>query len=594
MTELPAIAVIADAHFHDLHSDYGCGYTSIDGKQLTLRSWQDTRRSSRVFNESGKALKAALSDIQQRGVRHVVLLGDYTDDGQIESTKRLTVLLNHYRSEYDMAFYAIPGNHDFYGPSGKHQSTRFINDHGSTLVTSDPEVAATESDTAVLTKNMYCEGSPAGLLPMADFGLFNHADYLHWETPFGKSDKPEARMYDAQSADGSAVHSLMDASYLVEPSEGVWLLMIDANVFEPRNGRTDPTRKSTFINSSDAGWNSVLRVKPFLLDWIKDVCTRAKATGKQLIAFSHYPAIDPIDHQTKCDARLFGQSEIVRRSPDALVANALIAAGLNLHFSGHMHVDNTTHYKRDGQTLTDIAVPSLVSFPACYKLIHPSSRSQGCRIDTIAIGAMPIDQTLIDYYRANSESADADAGIVDGPALNSKTYGEFLYNRVRTRVKHHYLIKEWPADIACEINKATAADLAYLLIMAQTSPSKSLTLGAMKELITPELVSDLDAAAALYELTHKDFEACSMIALIADWYCLRQAGPIARSYIKPKNQKLYACLSELTNTPKSKANSRHVEFLNLFIDVLKHSLSALGVSDQLAETHFTTFVPANN
>lgn len=60
MTELPTIAVIADAHFHDIYSDYGCTGITIDGKQLTLRSWQDTRKSPRVFNESGNALRQTL------------------------------------------------------------------------------------------------------------------------------------------------------------------------------------------------------------------------------------------------------------------------------------------------------------------------------------------------------------------------------------------------------------------------------------------------------------------------------------------------------------------------------------------------------
>jgi len=50
--KIPAIAVIADAHFHDIESNYHCSGITLDDHPLTLRSWTDTRSSSRVFNES--------------------------------------------------------------------------------------------------------------------------------------------------------------------------------------------------------------------------------------------------------------------------------------------------------------------------------------------------------------------------------------------------------------------------------------------------------------------------------------------------------------------------------------------------------------
>lgn len=578
MAELPTIAVVADAHFHDIYSDYEGASASINDTRLTLRSWKDTRRSSRVFNESGKALKTALTDIRQRGIRHVVLLGDYTDDGQIESTQRLAALLHQHRTDYDMAFFAIPGNHDFFGPTGKHQSTRFAINPGETvLVTSDAEVAATESATSVLTQKMYCEGLPASVLPMADFGLFNRSEYLHWETPFGQSDAPAARMYDARSEDGSVVHSIMDTSYLVEPTDGIWLLLIDANVFEPRNGKTDPRRKKTFLNSSDAGWNSVLRIKPYLISWIRDVIERATISGKRLFAFSHYPIIDHFDQRSNSEFKLFGNNEVVRRTPTKAVAETLLATGLNLHFGGHMHVTNATLQKNNSHTLIDIAVPSLVAFPACYKLIHPNTES--CHIDTISMDAMPIDPTLVNYYRAENKTA----GDADESALSAKTYGEFLYRRMRTRVKHRYLIKEWPAEIACQINNTTTADLAYFLL-AQKSTAQSLCIYPMQKPVKPELAAELDKLAVKYSLNCGDFLSCSMLTLIADWYCLRQAGAMAIKYIGSRNLKLYTCLAESFSGPEPDVVETPAEFFRLFLSVLKRSLHNAATNDSLTVT----------
>ena len=575
MVDLPAIAVIADAHFHDIDSDYGIACTTIiDNKRLTLRSWKDTRRSSRVFNESKNALITALSDIQQRGIAHVVLLGDYTDDGQIESTARFANLIQHYRRKYGIAFYAIPGNHDFYGPVGKHQSTRFVTKPSeSILVTSDAEVAATEKDKAVLTRKMYCEGLPAALLPMADFGLFKQPEYLYWESPFGQSDSPESRMFDAHSADGSVVHTLMDASYLVEPCDGLWLLMIDANVFEPRNGRTDRTRKKTFFNSSDAGWNAVLKVKPFLIDWIKDVCARAESSGKRLLAFSHYPVIDTIDTQA-AETQLFGKSEVARRTPDSQVADALLATGLRMHFSGHMHVNNEAHAKKNKRVLSDIAVPSLVAFPAGYKIIQPTP--QTTRITTIPIDSMPIDPTLIKAYRAENKAA----GNEDETALDAKTYGDFLYRKMHTRVKHHFLKRDWPEAIACQIDNTTALDLAYFLRM-QNNDSRAIQFGPMKSRSTSAMQTDFDEHAARHHLTRGDFECCSMMSLIEDWYRLRLAGPLAGSYITAHKIMLYACLTDAVTEPAVK--DTHAAFFSLFLRVFKRSIENLNATTSQIE-----------
>lgn len=557
---LPPIAVIADAHFHDIRSDYGCTGTHIDGQPAALRSWQDTRKSSRVFNESRDALLYTLNDIERRGIRHVVLLGDYTDDGQIEANRRLSSLLHRYKQKSGIAFYAIPGNHDFYGPFGKHQSTRFVTTPGETqLVTSDPDIAATESETSILTNNMYCEGSSIALGSMRDFGLFKQANYLHWETPFGQSDVPEDRMFEACSVDGSVMHRLMDASYLVEPFEGTWLLMIDANVFEPRNGRHDPTRKSSFFNSSDAGWNAVLRVKPFLIDWIKNVNNRAAKSGKRLLAFSHYPVIDPIDNQTMSESQLFDNNEMIRRTPHVIVAETLLGTGLRLHFSGHMHVNSTTQHKSVSHTLYNFSVPSLVAFPAGYKLIQATDK--GDLIDTISIGAAPLNPHLINYYQAESQQL----GETNEPALNTKNYGEFLYQRMRGRVRYHYLKHDWPDDIATAVDSTSAADLAFLML-AQTRTSSVLTLYARPEYATPGLLAELTDIAAKYELTPNDFEDRSMMTLIADWYCLRHGGKMAHHYIGARNLRLYRCLAESIGKSTISAAGSHAAFFNVLIN----------------------------
>ncbi len=546
----PAVAIIADAHFHDIHSDYDGAGLRVGGDILTLRSWADTRRSSRVFNESGPALIAALDQIHRRGIRHVVLLGDYADDGQVEATKRLAELLAGYRDRCGMAFYALPGNHDVFGPLGKHQSTRFVTGPAtSVLVTSDPKVAAQEADTGILTDKMYCRGMPEALMPMAGFGYFNAPQYIHWETPFGCSDEIAVRMYTARSAGGTAQHRLMDASYLVEPAPGLWLLMIDANVFEPRDGAYRPEQKRAFIDSTDAGWNAVLRDKPFLVDWIADVCRRADQQDKTLLTFSHYPVIDPFEDAEDSERALFGETEIVRRRPKADVADALIVAGLRHHFSGHYHVNGRVCQTRDGRALTNVSVPSLVAFPSGFVIARATGA--GCAVEMVPLDALPVDPRVMAAYRAEA----AHLGAAPNPALDCGDYGAFLYHQMHSRLAHHYLPHKWPREVADFAEQASLADLAGLFLARS---------------------SELADLAGRHGIGLCDLQVCTVKTLAGDWYCLRQAGDMTAGHIDPARIDLYRFMAREFGASDPVPKDRITVFFAVFLDVLGASLRRMS------------------
>ncbi|MFT4727891.1 MAG: 3',5'-cyclic AMP phosphodiesterase CpdA [Granulosicoccus sp.] len=576
--DIPTVAVIADAHLHDIESDYDGASIFIDGQLLTLRSWADTRQSSRVFNESHTALMGALTDIVKREVKHVVLLGDYADDGQIEAIERVVTTLRHLQKEHGVNFYAIPGNHDFYGPVGKHQSTRFaVSAQQTVLVTSDPETAKQEPDSAVLTRKMFCLGAPEGLMPMADFGLFNQSKYLHWETPFGTSDAVETRLYPATSSDGLITHQLMDASYLVEPSPGLWLLMLDANVFEPRNGTWNINQKRAFKDSSDAGWNSVLRNKPFLFEWITDVCKRADEQGKNLLTFSHYPALDPFNDNSGGYAKLFGQTEIIRRQPGISVAEKLLDTGLQLHFGGHMHVNGVSRYTIKDKQLTHISVPSPVTCPAAYQLIQAAKNE--VRVDTISLASLALDTRLIDFYKKENIASQ----VPIDAALNATNYGDFLYKRIHGRVLYRYFKNDWPNEIVQNIDNTSVADLMVLFQRQETSEDP-LVFSTMEALDHTVLVANLQS---LIEKHHMNFETLlnhPLLELIVDWYCLRDSGSQAYAFINPDRINMYRFLSaHYGDTTVAEVNNT-ADFFSIFLGMMHTSLQGLSQTPSSRQT----------
>lgn len=509
------IAVIADPHFHDVNNRQGVGV----GEGVAIRTLADTATSTRVFNESYAATRALLDDIVRRGISLVVVAGDLTDDGQKSTMAAATALFADYSRRFGLRFVATPGNHDLYAIHGRHQSKRFLNPDGShTLVTSDASVEQGGSVERIVSDEMYCGGYAQAIPAMAAFGFFRSECDLHWESPFGSDDRLEARTFEVVSADGQIVRRIIDASFLVEPVEGLWLLSIDANVFEPRKGAADEVAETSYHDSTDAGWNSMLRNKRFVFDWMADVAARAKAKGKQLIAFSHYPIIDPLNGTSADEARLLNDTSFLRRTPNPEVSKAAAATGIKIHFSGHLHINDTAVFRDGDDFLVNVAVPSMVGFPPAYKLVD----LQGKRLDveTVTIADVPGHDLAFEHYRREAVREGASAAVTE-----ATNHADFLSRHLADMVRFRYLPKEWPQDLAGLVPQLTLGDLTAF---AGTSRALSVADAATGSVAA-------DSAGALADLPF--FE------MVVDWYRLRKGREVALDFIAPERIMAYRQLA---------------------------------------------------
>jgi 3',5'-cyclic AMP phosphodiesterase CpdA len=549
-----SLAVIADAHFHDIEGDYAVPGIVRGERCLSLQTWAASRQSTRVFNESAAALDRALATIAADDIRHVILLGDYTDDGQRQTTENLARRLADHESRFGTRFYALPGNHDLFGPFGRHQSRHFLQADGPpVLVTSDHRDPPAD---CVVTPKMYCEGYPAGLAPMARHGYFRRPEDLLWETPFGPDDALEARTYAVMSEDGQNHYRLIDASYLIEPEEGLWLLMIDANVFEPRNGQFKQGSKRAFVDSTGAGWNAMLRLKPFILDWMGDVSARARRLGKTLLTFSHYPASNPFGKAGDLyERRLFPQGVIAARMPENLVAETLLEAGISLHFSGHWHAHGASHHSHAGAQFTNIAVPSLVAFPPAFDIL--SICGGALAVKPVDLWSMPLDADLMELYRQECETS----GLTIDAALWAETYGAFLYRHMRALVVHRFFPQEWPETIVSVIASMT---ISALLQDPRTAPRSGSGTEDFKALATSD----------------DGLERLSVIDLVTDWYCLRQGGSLCLTYLGDEKVARLKALAGLYRDNLAGEDDRVVAaYLASFFQSLDHYLDRAAAED---------------
>ena len=312
----------------------------------------------------------------------------------------------------------------------------------------------------------------------------------------------------------------MDASYLVEPSPDIWLLMIDANVFKPHSRAERVHHDEDHADSTDAGWNAMLAEKPFILSWMKDVAARAEKLNKRLLTFSHYPVLDPVDGTRDDEQALLGMTSMVERTPDPTVAEAILGTGAKVHFSGHVHVNDTARYRRDGGFVINVSVPSLVAFPAGYKIIDQSG--EGLNIETVEIGSMPQDSEIESQYRKEV----AQTGLKADRLLGCADYSSFLYEHLGHLVSRRYLRREWPKYLAALIGVLTLADFAALPFFGRSLTEDEL-LADPEILRSKRLVAEVKAIEKSAELRKGALAELPALAFLEDWYRLRMGSEIA-------------------------------------------------------------------
>lgn len=221
----------------------------------------------------------------------------------------------------------------------------------------------------------------------------------------------------------------MDASYLVEPVAGLWLLAIDANVYVPKadaNNKEDNAKH--FSGSGDAGYNKMITHKQHVLNWVAAVVKRAKAQDKQLIAFSHFPMTEFYDQQSDTIAELFGENNFqLKRRPKEAVSQLLAAMGLKVHVAGHMHINDTGMQRNaNGDFLFNIQAPSIAAYVPAYKILSLKS-TDNIEVETVILEEVPGFSELFEHYQREHQrlSKQKSPQLWNKEILSANSYTEF-------------------------------------------------------------------------------------------------------------------------------------------------------------------------
>ena len=592
----PPVALMADAHFANVYGDFKSaqfsGIPTPDGKSATIRTMHAQLTSTRLFNENYFALRAALDDVVAKGVRFVALPGDCTDDAQPMNINGIRDILNEYKAT-GLRFFIAPGNHDPNRPYDNDEAGKsdFLTARGAEQKVYATGYAACKAGdpTVTCTDQLMELGYESYITTFADFGFMPNEADLYWETPFSPSGQytyaeaaeqaklpnrqfeicaeGEGGIYKAagEKALGAAYTNcsrIIDASYLVEPAKGLWLLAIDANVYVPNKSfdPNNPTSFKGFGGAGDAGWNKVLTHKKHLMDWITSVAARAKADGKRLVAFSHYPTMEFYANQTDAIEALFKPGAFQSdRVPEAATTAAVAATGLRWHVGGHMHSNGTNDFidPISGNYFVNVQSPSLAVYGAAYKIATYTDQDT-VDVQTVTLKKVPNFNQLFRYYetehdylhRSDASSSDIDKRW-DRDILDAPTFGEFTYRYFGELVRLRLMNDYWP----CEMKEAAMSlDASQMLVLSQlqtqvtlaqlqSHPSSDLPLSAVgctapgtptSSVAVEQLATDWAAATAKAEqlataanLTLADFAQVSAYAFYGDFHRTVYAGELA-------------------------------------------------------------------
>ncbi|MDO4511644.1 MAG: metallophosphoesterase [Bacteroidales bacterium] len=177
-------------------------------------------------------------------------------------------------------------------------------------------------------------------------------------------------------------------SFAAEPVAGLVVIGIDSN----RDEENLLKSRGDSVNT----YNTAGRIKPATLQWVAARVREARAQGKQVVGMMHHHLIEHFDQEAKLlEKYVVADYKNVR--------NTLVDAGLRVMLTGHLHITDIARDYIGGDSITEVATSSLVTYPFHYRTITIDDGVM--RVDTRQIKAVPSCKNLLAEGRLQVEKA---------------------------------------------------------------------------------------------------------------------------------------------------------------------------------------------
>ncbi len=313
---------------------------SLGTKGKAFQNYLDKDR--KLLKQSRELMLEAIDIIAGTNASFVLIPGDLTKDGTRVSHLEFAELINEI-SKAGKNVFVVPGNHDV--SNGEAHSYK------------DDETITVENVSPALFKSIY--------------------------NNFGYS---RAIFQDPSSL-----------SYVVEPVAGLWVLGLDACLYNKNLPDHHPVTGGAF--------------SPETLQWIEGVATSAHKKSKKMIAFMHHGVVEHYKNQEK----FYGEYLVNNHET---VSEKFANLGINVVFTGHYHAqDITLRELKNGNFIYDIQTGSLVTYPCPVRHITISN-------NTMQVSSMfieKIDSNPDDFVTFSKEYVHSGiAGIAEKTLISYK------------------------------------------------------------------------------------------------------------------------------------------------------------------------------
>ena len=281
-----------------------------------------TPRDGKQLLYIDEIMDAFTEDIKNEKPDFFIISGDLTNNGEKESHMELVEKLNHIE-KMGVKVFVIPGNHDI--------------------------------------KNMWARGFKDGKqFPVESIG---QKEFKEIYDNFGYKE--------AISKDETGL------SYMVAPSEDLWLLMIDSNLYFDGEGM--PTNRGT--------------ISPKTMEWIRTCSNLAKEKDAKIITIMHHNLL-------KHSERMSDGNTLDNSGQAIALFNEL---DLNIVLSGHIHIQDIVTNEAENNEITEIVTSALAVYPQQYGVIDYSKTSgfnyktAKVKVDNWAQGQKLEDDNLLNF-----------------------------------------------------------------------------------------------------------------------------------------------------------------------------------------------------
>ncbi len=241
----------------------------------------------KLIQYTEEILKSITEDIKKEKPNFLILPGDLTTNGDKKSHIELSQFLVEIE-KLGTSVFVVPGNHDIKNPWAR----EFV----------QSEAIKTPSISSEEWKDIYNE--------------FGYAEAI--------------------SKDKNSV------SYLVAPSEYLWILMLDSTISNDKSKNLYPVRGGELSKKT--------------LDWISKCSDLAKKNNAHLMAVMHHNLLD--------HSEIFNNNYTINNKNEAL--NIFLEADIVLALTGHIHIQDIKSFTKDNQTIYDIGNSSVLVYPNQY------------------------------------------------------------------------------------------------------------------------------------------------------------------------------------------------------------------------------------